>query len=479
MEKLLEVSDLHVAFPSKRETVRAVDGVSFQVFQGETFGLVGESGCGKSQTLRSILGLLKQPGRITGGEIRYKGADIAKMSQRELQKIRGKEISMIFQEPMTALNPVLRIRSQMYEAFEGEKLTAVGPMEALPAGAEGPVLDAEGGHILPGFIDAHCHLGLFGDALGFEADDGNESTDPCTPQLRAVDGVNPLDRGFREAREGGVTTVLTGPGSANPIAGQFLALKTDGRWVDEMVLKAPAAMKFALGENPKSVYNDRKETPVTRMATAALIREHLAKAQEYQDKQAKADGDPDQDMPDYDAKLEALVPVVAGELPAHFHAHRADDIATAVRLSREFGLKLVVVHGTEGYLVPELLAEAGVPVITGPCLTDRSKPELVGQTLDNPALLHRAGVKIAICTDHPETPIQYLPLCAAMAVRGGLDPEEALAAITSSAAEIAGLSKRVGTLTPGKDADVVVTSGHPFDWNGSIRAVFLNGRRVK
>ena len=261
-----------------------------------------------------------------------------------------------------------------FVAFEGEKLTAVGPMEALPAGAEGPVLDAEGGHILPGFIDAHCHLGLFGDALGFEADDGNESTDPCTPQLRAVDGVNPLDRGFREAREGGVTTVLTGPGSANPIAGQFLALKTDGRWVDEMVLKAPAAMKFALGENPKSVYNDRKETPVTRMATAALIREHLAKAQEYQDKQAKADGDPDQDMPDYDAKLEALVPVVAGELPAHFHAHRADDIATAVRLSREFGLKLVVVHGTEGYLVPELLAEAGVPVITGPCLTDRSKP---------------------------------------------------------------------------------------------------------
>ena len=195
-----------------------------------------------------------------------------------------------------------------FVAFEGEKLTAVGPMEALPAGAEGPVLDAEGGHILPGFIDAHCHLGLFGDALGFEADDGNESTDPCTPQLRAVDGVNPLDRGFREAREGGVTTVLTGPGSANPIAGQFLALKTDGRWVDEMVLKAPAAMKFALGENPKSVYNDRKETPVTRMATAALIREHLAKAQEYQDKQAKADGDPDQDMPDYDAKLEALVP---------------------------------------------------------------------------------------------------------------------------------------------------------------------------
>ncbi|OUQ83273.1 amidohydrolase [Flavonifractor sp. An10] len=363
--------------------------------------------------------------------------------------------------------------------LEGDKIAAVGPMEALPAGYSGEVLDAEGGHILPGFIDAHCHLGLFGDALGFEADDGNESTDPCTPQLRAVDGVNPLDRGFREAREGGVTTVLTGPGSANPIAGQFAALKTDGRWVDEMVVKAPIAMKFALGENPKSVYNDRKETPVTRMATAAIIRENLAKAQEYQDKQSKAEEDPDEDVPDYDAKLEALAPVATGALPAHFHAHRADDIATAVRISGEFGLKLVVVHGTEGYLVPELLAQANVPVITGPCLTDRSKPELVGQTLSNPARLRAAGVKVAICTDHPETPIQYLPLCAAMAVRGGMEPEDALAAITRDAAEIAGISKRVGTLTPGKDADVVVTSGHPFDWNGEIRAVFLSGKRVR
>ena len=366
-----------------------------------------------------------------------------------------------------------------FVAFSGDKLTAVGPMESLPPFPPEEGLDAEGGHILPGFIDAHCHLGLFGDALGFEADDGNESTDPCTPHLRAVDGVNPLDRGFREAREGGVTTVLTGPGSANPIAGQFAALKTDGRWVDEMVVKAPAAMKFALGENPKSVYNERKETPVTRMATAAIIRENLARAQEYQDKQSKAEEDPEEDMPDFDARLEALVPVVTGDLPAHFHAHRADDIATAVRLAGEFGLKLVVVHGTEGRLVSELLARAGVPVITGPCLTDRSKPELAGQSLSNPAELRAAGVKVAICTDHPETPIQYLPLCAAMAVRGGMEPEDALAAITRDAAQIAGLEKRVGTLTPGKDADVVITSSHPFDWNGAVKAVFLNGKRVK
>ena len=365
-----------------------------------------------------------------------------------------------------------------YVAVEGGKITAVGPMEQLPPlGAED--IDAAGGHILPGYVDAHCHLGMFGNALGFEADDGNESTDPCTPHLRAVDAVNPLDRCFQEAREGGVTTVHTGPGSANPIAGQFLAMKTNGRWVDQAVLKAPAAMKFALGENPKSVYNERKETPVTRMATAAIIRENLAKTVEYRDKQAKADEDPDTDMPDYDARLEALSPVAAGDLSAHFHAHRADDIATALRLSREFGLDLVVVHGTEGHLIADLLAAEGVPVITGPCLTDRSKPELANQTLENPAILARAGVKVAICTDHPETPIQYLPLCAAMAVRAGMDAEEALAAITRNAAEIGGVSKRVGTLTPGKDADVVVTSGHPLDWLSRVSAVLIGGERVK
>ncbi|MCI6256776.1 MAG: amidohydrolase [Clostridiales bacterium] len=365
-----------------------------------------------------------------------------------------------------------------YVWLEGEKIRAVGPEEELPAW-DGPSLDAEGGHILPGFVDAHCHLGMFGNALGFEADDGNESTDPCTPQLRAIDAVNPLDRCFEEARQGGVTTVLTGPGSANPIAGQFVALKTNGRWVDEAIVKAPAAMKFALGENPKSVYNDRKETPVTRMATAAIIRENLARAVEYRDKQIKAGEDPDTDMPDFDAKLEALFPVTEGELPAHFHAHRADDIATAMRIAREFGLRYVIVHGTEGHLLADYLAAEGVPVITGPCLGDRSKPELANQTLENPAILARAGVKVAICTDHPETPIQYLPICAAMAVRAGMEEEEALAAITRNAAEIGGVGGRVGTLTPGKDADVVVTSGHPLDWKSRVEAVFINGGRVR
>ena len=366
-----------------------------------------------------------------------------------------------------------------FVAARDGKITAVGPMSALPVGADGPVIDAAGGHIVPGFVDAHCHLGMFGHGLGFEADDGNESTDPCTPHLRAIDAVNPLDRYFQEAREGGVTTVLTGPGSANPIAGQFAALKTDGRWVDEMILRAPVSMKFALGENPKSVYNERKETPVTRMATAAIIRENLSKALEYMDKQSKAENDPDMDMPDFDAKLEALVGVLRGELPVHCHAHRADDIATAVRICREFGLRLVVVHGTEGHLISELLARENIPVITGPCLTDRCKPELMNQTIENPALLSRAGVKVAICTDHPETPIQYLPLCAAIAVRAGMDEEEALAAITINPAVIAGLEKRVGSLAVGKDADVVVTSRHPLDWKSRVEAVFIGGKQVK
>ena len=366
-----------------------------------------------------------------------------------------------------------------YVELEGGKIKGVGPIEALPKGCEGPSLDVKGGHIVPGFVDAHCHLGLFGDALKFEGDDGNEATNPCTPHVRAIDGVNPLDRCFQEAREGGVTTVLTGTGSAKPISGQGIVIKTLGAWVDQMVLKAPATMKMALGENPKTVYNGRKETPTTRMGTASVIRTELARALEYMDRQDKADTEAGTNAPGYDPRLEALIPVLRGELPVHIHAHRADDIATAVRICREYGLQFVVVHGTEGYRVTELLAAEGVGVITGPILTDRSKPELAGLTIENPARLAKAGVEIAICTDHPVTPIQYLPLCAAIAVRGGLEPEEALRAITLGGARLAGVAHRVGSLTPGKDADVVVTSGHPLEWTGSVEHVFINGIQVK
>ncbi len=359
-----------------------------------------------------------------------------------------------------------------FVAFEGDKLTAVGPMSALPDRPEGQVLPLNGAHVCPGLIDAHCHLGLFGSGLGFEAEDCNEATDPVTPHLRALDAVNPLDRYFADARRAGVTTVLTLPGSANAVCGQGAVLKTAGRWVDEMVLRAPACMKFALGENPKFTYSDRKETPVTRMATAALIREALAQAAEYGAQKEQGDS------PEYDAKSEALLPVLSGAIPAHFHAHRADDIATALRISREFHLNTVIVHATEGYRIPELLEQSGVSVITGPALCDRSKPELAQLRPDNPCTLSRHA-PTAICTDHPEVPIQYLSLCAALAVREGMSPADALAAITLIPAQILGIEDRVGSLTPGKDADLAVFPAHPLNWQcKGPSMVFLNGQLI-
>ena len=358
---------------------------------------------------------------------------------------------------------------QGFVHIQGGRIARTGPMSDLPKDA-GPdsLIDARGGHVLPGFIDAHCHLGLYG-AVSQE-DDLNESPTPCTPQLRALDGVDPFNQYFQEARRAGVTCVHTGPGSANPIAGQSVLLKTVGTVVDQMAVLDPAAMKFALGENPKGIH--KGHGPATRMATAAVIRETLTQALNYDSNRALADG------PGFDARLDALRPVVAGLLPAHFHAHRADDIATGVRLSKEFGLDLTVVHGTEGHLIADFLAKEGIPVVTGPFLMDRGKPELGRLTMENTAILARAGVRVAICTDHPETPIGLLPLCAAMAARAGLDPEEALAAITVNAARILGVGDRLGSLAPGRDADLVVMDGHPFQWDSKVVHVLIDGREV-
>ena len=358
---------------------------------------------------------------------------------------------------------------------EGSRIVRAGSMAELPqtAGLAG-VIDAGGGHVLPGLIDAHCHVGLYGSAA--QEDDLNESPAPCTPQLRALDGVDPFNPYFREARRAGVTCVLTGPGSANPIAGQSVLLKTAGRVIDRMAVRAPASMKFALGENPKGVH--KGHGPATRMASAALIREQLTRALDYDLKWTRAQADSTMDDPDFDAKLDALRPVVSGRLAAHFHAHRADDIVTAVRISKEFGLDCVIVHGTEGHLVADFLAKEGVPVVTGPFLMDRCKPELANLTMENTAVLARAGVQVAICTDHPETPIALLPFCAAMAARAGMDEEEALAAITINAACIAGVGDRLGSLSPGKDADIVVMDGHPFHWRSRAVHVFIDGEEV-
>ncbi len=362
---------------------------------------------------------------------------------------------------------------------KGTRIEEVGHMSQLPAGAElDQIIDARGGHVLPGLLDIHCHLGLYGAGVGSEGDDLNEATDPCTPQLQALDGVNPMDPDFREARQAGVTCVLTGPGSTNPISGQAVLLKTTGRVADQMVVRSPACMKFALGENPKSAYRKQGSGPMTRMATAALIRDNLTRAMDYHLKWERAQASQEADEPEFDAKLDALRPVMAGKLSAHFHAHRADDMVTAVRLAREFGLECVLVHGTEGHLIADFLAKEGIPVITGPILTHRSKPELANLTMENTAILARTGVQVAICTDHPEIPIQHLTLCAALAARAGMDEEEALAAITINAACIAGVGDRLGSLTQGKDADLVVMDGHPFDWRSRVKHVLIDGQEV-
>ena len=359
-----------------------------------------------------------------------------------------------------------------------QKIAAFGPMPAPNPDEGEEVLDLCGLTAYPGFVDGHCHIGMFADGLGFEGDDGNEETDPVTPHLRAIDAVNPMDRCFQEALEQGITTVVTGPGSANPIAGQFCAMKTFGRRVDDMVIREPVAMKFALGENPKTVYNDKNQTPNTRMATAALIREELHKAQRYGEDLEAAQEDEDADEPDFDAKCEALLPLLAGEIKAHIHAHRADDIFTALRFSKEFGLAPVLVHCTEGHLAADILGEEKASAICGPLIGSRCKPELVHASLANPAILSQNGVEVSICTDHPELPIQCLGISAGLAVREGMDYDKALAAVTIVPARQAGVDSRVGSIQVEKDADLAFFDCDPLSLTAKPKLVLVDGKIV-
>lgn len=359
-------------------------------------------------------------------------------------------------------------------------ITAIGPMDIMPEPLKtDTVIDAKGKTLLPGLIDSHSHIGVVEDAVGFEGDDVNEMTDPVTPHLRAIDGIYHADRAFEEARQNGITTVITGPGSANVIGGQFAALKTYGRTVDEMVIKAPCAMKIAFGENPKTVYHEKHQAPATRMATAALLREQLFKAKEYLEALNEYEEDKEEnDRPEFDMKLHALVPVIKGELVVKAHAHRADDIITAIRIAQEFKLDMTLDHCTEGWMIADVLKEYGYDVILGPLLTDRSKIELRNQTLRAPGLLAKAGINVAIMSDHPCVPSQHLMLCAALAVREGMREEDALKAITIHAARSVRLEKRIGSLEVGKDADMVLYEGHPFDYTGKVCMTFINGRPV-
>lgn len=360
---------------------------------------------------------------------------------------------------------------------EGTAIKALG--EGKAPFDDDETIDAKGGILMPGLIDAHTHIGIVEDSLDFEGDDTNEDTDPSTPQLSAADAINPLDRCFDEAVAAGITSVVTGPGSANPIGGRMIAMKTYGRRVDNMIIKSPVAVKFALGENPKNSYHVNHEMPVTRMATAAIIREQLYKAQKYLEKLERCETDEDADEPDFDYKSEVLIPLLRREIQAHFHCHRADDIFTAIRIAKQFNLDYVIIHGTDGHLIADELAKENARVLSGPFLCDRCKPELHNQTPACPGVLSKAGVTVALITDHPVIPIEYSALCAGLAVKNGMEYEEALKALTINPARIVGIDDKVGSLKPGKDVDLVLYDSDPLTLASNVTFVAVNGKRVK
>ncbi len=364
------------------------------------------------------------------------------------------------------------------EPIIGDVLLNNGKIDKIGSNIEeanATVVDGTNKKLFPGFIDAHTHLGLRESGIGFEGDDVNELSNPLTPELKAIDGINPLDKTFDEAREAGITCVSSGPGSANIIGGQFAIIKTFGHRIDKMVVNPSHAMKIAFGENPKRVYKGLGISPQTRLAVAAELRNILTMAKTYLAK-IEAAGDDIGKMPTYNNKLEALIPVLKREIPLKAHAHRADDIFTAIRIAKEFNLKLTLDHCSEGHLIVEDLVEEGFDAIVGPTFGHKSKYETKNKTFETPGILQRAGVKVAIMTDHPVIPVQYLPMMAGLSAKAGMERFEALKAITINPAEILGIEDRVGTIEVGKDADLVLMSGHPFELDAKVEFTFVEGK---
>ncbi|MDT7727276.1 MAG: hypothetical protein QOI21_3852 [Actinomycetota bacterium] len=360
--------------------------------------------------------------------------------------------------------------------IEDGKIVAVGTDADVDVPEDAELVDASGSWVLPGFIDAHAHLGVHEEGEGWSGNDTNEMTDPNGARFRAIDGIDPFEAGFDDALAGGVTSVVIKPGSGNPIGGQTIGVKTWGRTAFDLVFAEDVSVKSALGENPKRVYGDKGKTPSTRLGVASIIRDAFTGARNYaaQREHARAEGKPF----DVDLSKETLAKVLDGELFWDQHVHRADDMVTAIRLADEFGYKLVINHGTEGHLIADLLAERDIPIILGPLFTTRSKVELRNRTLRSAGILARAGVKIAITTDHPVIPINFLVYQAALAVKDGLDPDVALRALTVNPAAMLDLDDKVGSLKPGLDADVVIWSGDPLDVMNRAMRVFVRGKDV-
>jgi len=366
------------------------------------------------------------------------------------------------------------------ESFIADILVKNGKIETIGTdivAEDATVIDASGKEIYPGFIDAHCHIGLSGlYGVGKDANEVNERNDITSPHLRAIDAIDPTDRCFEFAREAGVTCVCTGPGSLNVLGGTFAAIKTVGKRVDSMAVKTETAMKCAFGENPKNGYLTK--TATTRMTTTAILRDILTRAKRYQVQYDAAEGDTSK-LPAFDIKLHSLLPVMRGDMPLKAHAHQANDIFTALRIAEEFGLKLTLEHVTEGHLIADELAKTGVYMAVGPSMMGASKYELRNKSWTTPAALVDAGCHVCIITDSPVTGQQYLPICAAFAIRAGLDPFYALKAITINAAEHIGIADRVGSIEKGKDADIVITNGSPFEIATLVEHVIIDGQIVK
>ena len=360
-----------------------------------------------------------------------------------------------------------------YVRTNGRYIEEVGMMSQLrPIARKEEVLDVRGAWVMPGIIESHCHIGISEEKIGMVGDDCNEGTSPVTPTLRALDAVNPMDAAFHDALEAGITSVMVGPGSANVVGGQFLFMKTHGRCIDEMVVKSPAAMKVAFGENPKTCYGDKDEYPATRMGIAALLRKTLFEAMQYKEDKEKGA------LEKIDFEMEAWLPVLNKEIPLKAHAHRADDILTAIRIAKEFDLHMTIDHGTESHLIAKHIKASGYPVIVGPDLTSRSKPEVQNMSFKTNRILQEHGVLFSIMTDHPVSQIQYLPLCAGLAVKEGLPMEEGLKSITINAAHICGVEDIVGSLRKGKHADIAVFTGNPMEVFTKTLYTIVNGEVV-